>query len=91
MAVIRAYADLSYPHFVFHDGALETLDDRKKLNLLKIMRNYLEAGTQHIITLIDSELPRDENGNVFSFDDDEIILHLHDDGPDGLLFRMPAW
>lgn len=31
------------------------------------------------------------DGSKFSFDDEEVILILHDDGEDGRLFKMPEW
>lgn len=91
LAVVRAHLDDKFPRFVYHDGVFESLDDRKKVNLLKVIREYAELGAQSIITLIDSDMPpTDENeGPVFS--PDEIVLTLHDEGIDGRLFRMRAW
>lgn len=91
LAVVRAHLDDKFPRFVYHDGVFESLDDRKKVNLLKVIREYAELGAQSIITLIDSDMPpTDENeGPVFS--PDEIVLTLHDEGIDGRLFRMKAW
>ncbi|HIF5960191.1 TPA: DUF2326 domain-containing protein [Vibrio parahaemolyticus] len=87
LAVNLAYADRNFVRFIYHDGGLETLDTRKKQEFLKYVRTIPEAyGTQYILTLIDSDLPED-----VSFTDDEIILTLHDDGEDGLLFKMPSW
>jgi uncharacterized protein YydD (DUF2326 family) len=91
MAVMKAYADAAYPHFVYHDGALEALDDRKKLNLLEAIRESSRYGTQHVITLIDSELPALSDGTRYEFPESEIVLRLHDEGDDGRLFRMGAW
>lgn len=42
MAVLRAHLDEKYPRFVYHDGVFESLDDRKKENLLAIIRRYAE-------------------------------------------------
>lgn len=86
MAVLRAHLDKKAPRFVYHDGVFESLDDRKKSNLLTIMREYSHLGLQFVITLIDSELPAD-----MEFNDDEIVLNLHDEGPEGRLFRMASW
>lgn len=69
----------------------ESLDDRKKVNLLAIMREYANFGLQFIITLIDSELPARTEGDEPMFADDEIVLRLHDVGPDGRLFKMATW
>jgi uncharacterized protein YydD (DUF2326 family) len=90
-AVLRAHLDVKFPRFVFHDGVLESLDDRKKENLLSVIREYAELGLQPIITLIDSDLPiRAENSDPV-FTDEEIVLLLHDEGPDGRLFMMDSW
>lgn len=89
LAVLRAHIDFSFPRFVYHDGLFESLDDRKKTNLIKILRQYCDDGVQSIVTLIDSDLPSDLTAPMFA--DEEIILRLHDEGPDGRLFRMPAW
>jgi uncharacterized protein YydD (DUF2326 family) len=91
MALMRAHLHDAYPHFIYHDGVLETLDDRKKLNLIDVIRDYAALGVQHVVTMIESELPVDATGGRFAFDDDEIVLRLHDEGDDGRLFKMPAW
>jgi len=91
MAILRAHLHGNFPRFVYHDGVLESLDDRKKENLLTVIRHYTSLGVQSIITLIDSDLPtRAEAGPAF-FDDSEIVLLLHDEGENGRLFKMPGW
>jgi len=90
LAVVRTHLDQKFPRFVFHDGVFESLDDRKKANLLAVIREYADLGVQPIITLIDSDAPpADDDGSVFG--SDEIVLTLHDAGPEGRLFRMKAW
>ena len=91
MAVLRAHLDKMSPRFVFHDGVFESLDDRKKVNLVGVMREYAAQGLQFVITLIDSELPASTPGAPPLFSDDEVVLRLHDEGPEGRLFRMKAW
>jgi uncharacterized protein YydD (DUF2326 family) len=91
LAIMRAYVTDPFPHFVFHDGLLETLDDRKKLNLIDVSREYCKLGIQHIVTVIESELPRMSNGKAFAFTADETILVLTDEGASGRLFKMPSW
>lgn len=91
MAVLRAHLDDKFPRFVYHDGVFESLDDRKKENLLAVIRRYSEIGLQSVITLIDSDVPvRNETGGLV-FDEHEIVLTLHDEGKRGRLFKMPAW
>jgi uncharacterized protein YydD (DUF2326 family) len=91
LAIMRAYINDAFPHFVFHDGLLETLDDRKKLNLIDVSREYCNLGIQHIVTVIESELPMLSSGERFTFHPSEIILSLTDDGDSGRLFKIPAW
>ena len=91
MAVLRARLNDKFPRFVYHDGVFESLDDRKKENLLAVIRRYAGLGIQPIITLIDSDLPaRVESGGPV-FNQSEIVLTLHDEDERGRLFRMKSW
>jgi uncharacterized protein YydD (DUF2326 family) len=90
LAVLRAHLGQGFPCFVFHDGVFESLDKRKKLNLLDVMREYSSLGIQQIVTLIDTDMPPDIDGAPV-FSDDEIVLRLHDEGPDGRLFKLRSW
>ena len=91
MAVLRAHLDDHFPRFVYHDGVFESLDDRKKENLLTVIRRYSELGIQAIITLIDSDLPARTEGENSVFDESEIVLRLHDESDQGRLFKMKTW
>lgn len=91
LAVVRAHLDDKFPRFVYHDGVFESLDDRKKTNLLAVIREYANLGVQPVITLISSDMPPVEEGEASVFDPDEIVLTLHDEGAEGRLFRMKAW
>lgn len=91
LAVLRAHLDQKFPRFVFHDGVFESLDDRKKANLLAVIREYADLGVQPIITLIDSDTPPRVEGDKPVFAPEEIVLTLHDAGSEGRLFRMKAW
>lgn len=91
LAVLRAHLANKFPRFVYHDGVFESLDDRKKANLLTVIREYADLGLQPIITLIDSDMPPAENEGDPVFSQEELILTLHDEGIDGLLFRMKSW
>jgi uncharacterized protein YydD (DUF2326 family) len=91
MAMLRARLSEKFPRFVYHDGVFESLDDRKKRNLLAVIRRYAGLGIQPIITLIDSDLPaQDEDGGPV-FDVSEIVLTLHDENERGRIFKMRSW
>lgn len=91
MAVLRAHLGDKFPRFVYHDGVFESLDDRKKENLLNVIRRYAGLGIQPIITLIDTDLPQRGEGEEPVFDDGEIVLTLHDENEQGRLFKMRTW
>ena len=91
MAVLRAHLDEKFPRFVYHDGVFESLDDRKKENLLEVVRRYTNLGIQSVITLIDSDMPvRDRDAGAV-FEEHEVVLLLHDENEDGRLFKMQTW
>jgi uncharacterized protein YydD (DUF2326 family) len=89
-ALLRAHLDDDFPRFAFHDGVFESLDDRKKENLLAVIRRYSELGLQSIVTLIDSDLPP-RNADDPVFVSSEVVALLHDEGDSGRLFRMKPW
>jgi len=89
LAVLITYSSRSFYRFVYHDGALEGLDDRKKINFLNTVRDICkEYDLQYILTLIDSDIPRDELDNKVAFPDEEIVLRLHDRDDSGRLFEI---
>jgi len=89
LALLKVYEDAPFFHFVYHDGILEGLDDRKKLAFLNIVREQVASRkTQYIMTMIDSDMPRNSKDERVEFPGSEIVLRLHDDGPDGRLFKM---
>lgn len=91
MAVLRAHIDEKFPKFVYHDGVFESLDDRKKENLMEVIRRYTNLGIQSVITLIDSDIPTRENGAQPFFGEPEVVLLLHDENDDGRLFKTKPW
>jgi uncharacterized protein YydD (DUF2326 family) len=91
LAVLRAHLEVRFPRFAYHDGVLESLDDRKKENLIAVIRRYADLGIQSIITLIDSDLPTRSADDGPVFEEAEIIVRLHDEGEDGRLFKIPSW
>ena len=91
LALLRSHLDVKFPRFVFHDGAFESLDDRKKENLLAILHEYADLGIQSVITLIDSDLPNRNEKDAPVFDSSEIILTLHDENEQGLIFKTKSF
>jgi len=91
LAVLRVHLGDAFPRFVFHDGVFESLDDRKKGNLLKVLRQHSKPGIQTIITLIHSDMPPPEHGSEPVFSDSEVVVNLHDENETGLLFKMKPW
>lgn len=87
MAIVRAHLEGAFPKFVFHDGIFELLDPRPKLNLFNTVQAHADLGIQSIMTVMDFDLP--DTGAFI--DEDDIILHLHDDGDKGKLFHFESW
>jgi len=91
LAMLRTYLDVPFPRFVYHDGALEQLEPRKREKLIGVFRQYAELGLQPVISLLDSDLPLPLGSGKTTLDSTEVIATLHDEGEDGRLFVMPAW
>ncbi len=86
LAVLVAYHKNSFYRFVYHDGALEGLDNRKKKNFINIVRRYcLENNLQYIFTSIEHDIPSEM---LKTFTDKEICLTLNDSGDEGKLFEF---
>lgn len=90
-SIVMNSLDIKFPHFAIHDGVLETLENRMRLNLLELFTEQAENGLQEIITVLDSHLPEKNDGSKFEFPKDSVIRRLHDQGNDGRLFRMDSW
>jgi uncharacterized protein YydD (DUF2326 family) len=89
IAILRTYADQAFYHFVYHDGIFEGLDTRKRRMLLDVVRETAtKYKVQYILSVIDADLPRDEDDKKIPFPDDEIVVELNDGGTNGRLFKM---
>lgn len=91
LAVTGELLNEDFIRFIYHDGLLEGLDPRVSLNIVDVLREYSGRGIQQILTVLDSDLPVLSDGTKFQFDDAEVILHLHDEGASGRLFRFDSW
>jgi uncharacterized protein YydD (DUF2326 family) len=89
LALLIHYSRNSFFRFVYHDGIIEGLDNRIKIRLLdKIKSICNDYNIQHIITLIDSDIPTQNDGSLYSFSADEICLELNDLDDNGKLFKQ---
>ncbi|MBN1997358.1 DUF2326 domain-containing protein [candidate division KSB1 bacterium] len=89
LSVLIHYSSNSFFRFVYHDGALEGLDDRKKNKFLGYVKNICkDYNLQYIFTLIDSDLPKNMNNEIIAFPKEEICLELHDKDDSGKLFGI---
>lgn len=91
LTFLRAYASDPFPRFVYHDGALEQLEPRKRQKLLGVFRSYEQFGLQPIISLLDSDLPEPIDSTVGALTSSEVVRILHDEGDSGRLFKMAPW
>jgi len=91
LAMLRTYLDIPFPRFVYHDGALEQLEPRKREKLIGVFREYASLGLQPILSLLDSDLPSPLGADASTLNGAEVILTLHDEGESGRLFAMPPW
>ena len=89
LSILIHYSRNSFFRFVYHDGALEALDDRKKIKFLETVKKICkDYNLQYILTLIDSDLPKNEKNEVIQFPPDEICLELDDKDDSGKLFGI---
>ena len=92
ITLLKVYSSKKFYRFVYHDGIFEGLDNRRKVSLLNMIREACNKdGIQYILTVIDSDLPRDQRDQKLMFTNEEIIRYLHDRGDEGRLFRTRAF
>lgn len=93
LAVLTSYAHEPFFHFVYHDGGLERLENKRKIALLQIIRHTCnEHGIQYILSALDEDLPTsDDDSKELCPKREEIILELHDDGDEGRLFKVVSF
>jgi uncharacterized protein YydD (DUF2326 family) len=89
IALLVFYSNKNYYRFSYHDGVFESLDDRVKLKLIEALRKLAKKHKlQFIITILDSDIPENEEGSKVHFIENEIIKELNDKGIEGRLFKM---
>lgn len=84
LAVLATYNKHSFFHFVYHDGVLEGLDNRKKELFMQVVRDYCDKyGIQYIFSTIEDDMPENL---LISLDNKEKCLELNDKDDSGKLF-----
>lgn len=87
LSILNNFINKSFYRFVYHDGILEGLDNRKKNSYLSLVKRLCkEQGIQYILTSIQDDLPLLESGKRLEFEESEIALTLSDAGPGAKLF-----
>lgn len=76
LAILATYSSKSFFRFVYHDGVLEGLDNRKKTLFMKMVRDYCQRySLQYIFSSIEDDIPQ----NILSsFTEKEMFLTLSD-------------
>ena len=84
LAVIATYSNCSYFKFVYHDGILEGLDNRKKELYIQVIRQYCsQYRLQYIFSTIEDDVPESIHDQ---FTPEERCLELNDSDDTGKLF-----
>ena len=87
IALLVTYSSHSFYRFVYHDGVLEGLDDRVKQRLIQVTQRICsEYGLQYILSLIDSDIPKNLEEIDWRFPMDAVCLSLNDIDDNGKLF-----
>lgn len=88
LAILAEYSSESYFKFVYHDDVFSNQENKIRLRLLNLTKEYCtKYNIQYILSIIKDDLPRDENDNPIMFTNDEIIMELHDKDNSGKLFK----
>ena len=87
LALLVSYSSHSFYRFVYHDGVLEGLDDRVKQRLIMVTQRICsEYGLQYVLSLIDSDIPKNVEELNQEFPIDSVCLNLNDLDDSGKLF-----
>jgi uncharacterized protein YydD (DUF2326 family) len=92
LALVVAYSSDRFYHFIYHDGAFETEDNRRKVQWLNTVRRLCSQNNlQYVLTTIEDDLPRNDSDEKIPFPREEVVKELHDLGDEGRLFQMPGF
>ena len=82
LAIINSYLNDSYYRFTFHDGCLDGDDPKFAIAYLELIKKLSQNGMQCVITMIDSVVPKQQDGTTYKLNKKDIVLELND-APDG--------
>lgn len=84
IAILASYSSNSFFRFVYHDGILEGLDNRKKELFITLVRSFCKRyNIQYIFSSIEDDIPTDI---LKDFTIEEKCLELNDKDDSGKLF-----
>lgn len=87
LAILAEYSSESYFKFVYHDDVFSNQENKIRIRLLNLIKEYCtKYNIQYILSIIKDDLPRDDKDNSIVFTEDEIIMELHDKDNTGKLF-----
>jgi len=88
LAILAEYSSESYFKFVYHDDVFSNQENKIRIRLLNLIKEYCSKyNIQYILSIIKDDLPRDENDIPILFTEEEIVLELHDKDNTGKLFK----
>lgn len=89
LSLLIHYSNKSFFRFVYHDGIFEGLDDRIKVRLLDSVKSICQQyNLQYIVSMIDSDIPKMQDGTPYPIQPSEICLQLNDRDDNGKLFKQ---
>ena len=86
IAIAISYSSKHYHHFIFHDGILEGVDQRIKVNFINEIRNICKLyGIQFIFTSIEDDISKLIDNKLVNENDYAVVLSDETDSS-GTLF-----
>lgn len=90
LSVLMNYPTNKFYQFAYHDGSLESMSDTKKIKYINKVRELCSTkGIQYIFTVLEDDIPRVSNGELYKLNESEVIITLDDrDNDEGRLFGI---
>ena len=87
LSIMTNYNKESYFRFVYHDDVLSQQDNGIKTRLLSLVDEIVNTyNIQYIFSAIRSDLPVNSSDKFIDFENENVVLRLHDNDPSGTLF-----